>query len=84
MGIATLLLDRASVFRAPYYYERSVERDSTFVFWAGSEIYQLTSPEGAVYTMISYAQLVDATLTEADLAGLGERLDLPEGIAIYR
>jgi hypothetical protein len=76
--IATLLLNLASVFRGPYS-ELSVERDSTFVFWAGSEIYQLISPKGEVYTMISYAQLVDATLTEADLAKLGERLDLPEG-----
>lgn len=76
--IATLLVDLASISREPYD-ERSVERDTTFVFWAGSEIYQLTSPEGAVYTMISYTQLVDATLTEADLAGLGERLNLPVG-----
>jgi hypothetical protein len=76
--IATLLLE-ASVFRSQYYDEDSVERDTTFVYRVGSEIYQLTSPEGAVYTMISYTQLVDATLTEADLAGLGERLDLPEG-----
>jgi hypothetical protein len=76
--VATLLLDLASVRRTPYD-ERNVERDSTFVFWSGSEIYQLTSPEGAAYTMISYAQFVDASLTEADLAGLGERLDLPEG-----
>ena len=42
-------------------------------------VYELTSPEGDVYRMQSYTQLVDPTLTIDDLETLGERLELPEG-----
>lgn len=61
------------------YAERTVNRDSEFEFRAGAEIYELLAPNGAIYVMQSYAQIVDPALTESDLAGLGARLTLPTG-----
>ena len=61
------------------YTERTVERTSVYEYWSGFEVYELISPEGAVYVMISMSQIVDPDLTLADLPDLGSRLDLPEG-----
>ncbi|MEM9565457.1 MAG: hypothetical protein AAGA93_22735 [Actinomycetota bacterium] len=64
----------------PVFYTPSlVVRTTTWAFQAGTELYELTDPEGNVYTMQSYALFVDPTLTAADLPTLGERLELPEG-----
>ena len=63
----------------PVYVPGVVVRTTTWTFQAGSEVYELTDPEGNVYTMQSYSQIEDRTLTAADLPGLGDRLDLPEG-----
>ena len=65
------------------YQERSVIRDTEFVFLAGSEVYELIAPDGKVYVMQSYAQIVEDTLDEAALPSLGEELALPDGW-IYR
>ena len=65
------------------YQERSVSRDTEFVFVAGSEVYELIAPDGKVYVMQSYAQIVEDTLDEAALPSLGEELALPDGW-IYR
>ena len=63
----------------PTYSERSVVRDTVFSFNRGSEIYELVNPDGARYVMQSRSQIVDPSLNEAGLAGLGDRLKLPEG-----
>jgi hypothetical protein len=46
---------------------------------AGSQVYELVSPDGDIYRMQSYSHEVDPTLTIDDLETLGDRLDLPEG-----
>ena len=61
------------------YLPRTVARDTAFTFFAGSEIYELVAPDGAIYVMQSFAQITDPALTEADLPGLGARLSLPTG-----
>ena len=50
-----------------------------FLFRSGEVVYELVSDTGAVYRMQSDAQIVDPDLKQADLAGLGERLQLPPG-----
>ncbi len=80
--IATVQLDPGDVSQAPYS-ERSVVRDTEFVFLAGSEVYELIAPGGKVYVMQSYAHIVDDALNEAALRALGESLALPEGW-VYR
>lgn len=61
------------------FTERRVARDTVFRFNAGTEVYELTSPEGIVYVMQSYSQQVDSTLTAERLATLGGVLKLPPG-----
>ncbi len=61
------------------YTERSIVRETVFGFEEGGEVYELVSPDGAVYVMQSYSQIKDPTLTIDDLASLGDRLELPEG-----
>jgi pimeloyl-ACP methyl ester carboxylesterase len=76
--MATLVVDLMSASGEPYT-EAHVERTSSFEFWSGFESYHLISPEGVVYVMVSMSQIVDPELTPADLAGLGSRLELPDG-----
>ena len=61
------------------YVERYVNRGAVFFFDAGAPVYELVNPDGIAYVMQAYCIGVDPTLTEAQLAGLGERLALPEG-----
>ena len=61
------------------YVERYVNRGAVFFFDAGAPVYELVNPDGVAYVMQAYCIGVDPTLTEAQLAGLGERLALPEG-----
>lgn len=75
---ATLDLGRELPSQVPYT-ERSVARDTVFGFDEGSEVYELTAPDGATYVMQARSQIVDDALAEDDLPGLGDRLALPEG-----
>ncbi len=59
------------------YAEHTIERTNSWVFSAGKVVYELVAPDGSVYVMQSYAQIVDPTLTEASLATLASRLTLP-------
>lgn len=61
------------------YEDNVVNRETTYEFWKGNMVYELTSPEGHVYRMQSYSQHIDPTLTIEDLETLGSRLDMPEG-----
>jgi hypothetical protein len=61
------------------YVVRSVDRQAVMTFFAGRQVYLLIDPTGATYAMQSWSQQVDPTLTEGDLAGLGDRLALPQG-----
>lgn len=61
------------------YVPDLVDRTTTWTYQAGTEIYELTDPDGNVYIMQSYSRIVDEDLTAADLPTLGDRLDLPDG-----
>ncbi len=61
------------------YVERQVARETVFRFDAGSEVYELTSPDGRVYVMQSYSLQADPTQTIDTLSSIGERLALPAG-----
>lgn len=61
------------------YVPNEVQRDTVFAYDAGQPIFELTDPDGHVYVMQSYSQIVDPDLDYAALAGLGARLALPEG-----
>jgi hypothetical protein len=62
-----------------FYTPNQVQRDTVYTYKAGKPVYELTSPEGDVYVMQSYAQIKDKNLTIDDLASLESKLALPEG-----
>jgi hypothetical protein len=61
------------------YVETVSKRTTTWFFEAGSEVYELVSPEGIVFVMQSASLGVDPDNTVDRLPTLGERLALPEG-----
>jgi hypothetical protein len=73
---ATVLL--SSMDPAAYSVNK-VTRHTVFMFNAGEEVYELQDPHGHRWVMQTWSQVVDATLSRADLPGLGERLKLPDG-----
>jgi hypothetical protein len=75
---ATVDLGAGLPSTAPYT-QRPVARDTVFYFDAGTEVYELTDPDGVVYVMQSYSQKIDPTLSADQLPGLGNRLKLPAG-----
>lgn len=61
------------------YRETVSKRTTTWFFEAGSEVYELVSPEEIVFVMQSASLRVDPDNTVDKLPTLGERLALPEG-----
>lgn len=77
---ATLALPlRDILFGARPYTERTVKRDTTYVYDAGKPVYEITDDKGRTYVMQTFADIVDKNLAMADLPGLGSRLKLPAG-----
>lgn len=77
-SIAVVDLGTGLPDRRPYI-PVSVRRDTEFGFEAGRTIYEVVAPDGETYVMQSYSLEVDPNLTVDQLAGLGSRLQLPEG-----
>jgi len=75
---ATVELGTAPPQMTPYL-PAPVARETVFVFEAGSEIYELTAPDGRVFVMQSFSQQVDPTMGIERLAALGDVLQLPDG-----
>jgi len=67
------------VDQARPYFAYPVSRSTIFTYNAGTEIFQLTSPDGAVFVMQSFSQQKDPTLTLASLPTLAAKLTLPSG-----
>lgn len=62
------------------YHESVSKRTFAFHYDAGEEVYELISPEGAVFTMFSASLKIDPNNTIDKLPTLGERLSLlPKG-----
>ena len=57
----------------------TIQRDTEYGYPAGRPVFILDDPDGSPWVMQAYSQIVDPTLTLADLAGLGARLKLPTG-----
>ena len=52
------------------YVVNQVQRDTIWTYDAGKRIFELTAPDGHVYVMQSYSQLVDKKLHYRDLPRL--------------
>ncbi len=60
-----------------------MKRETVFTFRAGKPVFELTDPEGHVYRMQSYSQIVNKKETLDDLAGLGAKLKTAEGLDLF-
>jgi hypothetical protein len=72
-------LNKAVSGTLPSYKVLISKRSNTFSFNAGETVYELVTPEGAVYTMFSLSLKIDPKNTIENLPTLGERLTLPKG-----
>jgi hypothetical protein len=73
-------LDKAATGEMPAYHVLTSKRTNSFRFNAGETVYELITPEGAVYTMFSLSLRIDPNNTIENLPTLGDRLKkLPEG-----
>ena len=61
------------------YKPVTVNRDNTWRFEKGNRVHELIDADGDIYTMQSFARIVDKDLSYDDLETLGDRLTLPEG-----
>lgn len=61
------------------YSVNKVDRRAVFTFDAGRPVFELVDAGGKRWVMQTYSQVVDKTLTLADLPGLAARLNLPDG-----
>ncbi len=68
-----------SELREKPYQEVVIDRSTVYRFDAGKPTFQLSAPDGSIYVMQAYAQIVDPKLTYADLPTLGAKLKLPAG-----
>lgn len=75
---AEVVLSLTSMKTKPYEI-RNIDRDTTYVFKKGNEVYELVDADGNTYVMQSYSLTVDATITVDDLSTLGDRLKMPKG-----
>ena len=75
---ATVTITDTATMGRPYTIQR-VDRKARFTFDAGSTVYFLTDADGRRFVMQSWSQQVEPTLSEADLADIAPRLQLPEG-----
>lgn len=72
-------LSKAVSGTLPSYKVLVSKRSNTFSFNAGETVYELITPEGAVYTMFSLSLKLAPNNTIENLPTLGKRLTLPEG-----
>ncbi len=61
------------------YKPTVVARHSKFLWLKGSQVYLLRDPDGKAWIMQAYTNLVDKTLTAADLPKLGGKLKVAPG-----
>lgn len=78
--VAAIPVHSAADLDRSLYADRTIARKNVWRWKKGRRVFELVAPGGDTYVMQSYAQIVDASLTLADLGGIGPRLTLlPDG-----
>lgn len=77
-GTLTTQAGQSTVGEQPYIVNQ-VKRDTIWTYDAGKPIFELIDPDGHVYVMQSYSQIVDKKLQYQDLPRLAAMLNLPAG-----
>jgi len=77
--VASIRITTAADLVQTPYRPRTIDRTNTWTWGPRRVVHELLAPDGAVYLMQAYSQIVDPALRLKDLNGLGARLKLPEG-----
>ena len=77
--VASIDLTKIGLAPQPPFKEVKITRGTKFVFQHGRRVFQLIDPNGRIYVMQSYSQIVDPDLSYDQLRGLRSRMGLPEG-----
>jgi uncharacterized protein (DUF1330 family) len=80
---ATVQIAAGAAGQPGHYQVNRVSRNTVWHYDAGREVYVLVDPQGNRYIMQSFSRIADAGLELEELAGLGNRLSLPEGWQFY-
>ena len=65
------------------YVVNQVQRDTIWTYDAGKRIFELTAPDGHVYVMQSYSQLVDKRASLPGSAPAGRPAEASPGLVVY-
>jgi len=80
--VATIDLAKVGLTPPPPFTGVKITRGTRFVFRRDRPVFQLIDPDGRVYVMQAYSQIVDPDLTYDQLRGLRrepDRIGLPDG-----
>jgi hypothetical protein len=77
--VATIDLNKVGLAPPPAYTPVKITRGTKYTFLKDKPLFQLVDPEGRVYVMQAWSQIVDPDLGYDELAGLGPRVGLPDG-----
>lgn len=77
--VATIPIASPAELVRTTYTPRTIDRCNVWRWKRGRRVYELRAPDGKVYVMQAYSQIVDPSLKIGDLRSLGDRLELPAG-----
>jgi hypothetical protein len=77
--VATIDLTKTGLSSPPAFTNVQITRSTKFTFLAGKRAFELTAPDGRVFVMQSYSNIVDPDLSYDELRDLGPLLGMPEG-----
>lgn len=77
--VATIDLAKVGLAPPPAFTPVKITRGTKFTFVRRRPTFQLVDPNGRVYVMQAYSQIVDPDLTYDQLRGLRPRVGLPDG-----
>jgi len=77
--VATIDLAKIGLAPPPAFTDVKITRDTKFTFLRNKPVFELVDPNGRVYVMQAYSQIVDPDLSYDQLRGLRSKIGLPEG-----
>lgn len=77
--VATIDLAKIGLAPPPAYTPVKITRGTKYTFLKNKPLFELVDPEGRVYVMQAWSQIVDPELSYEELPGLEDRVGLPDG-----
>ena len=77
--VATIDLTKVGLAPPPRVHPVKITRGTKYTFIHDRPLFELVDPDGRVYVMQAYSQIVDPDLSYDQLRGLRSRVGLPDG-----